>query len=60
MPVPSAGLRRPLYDGDPRKLARWQTGAHAPPGIAVWELTLRSISAAATAARVPAGRANAS
>jgi radical SAM protein with 4Fe4S-binding SPASM domain len=41
MRMPGAAPRHSLYDGDPRKLARWRPSAHAPPGIAVWELTLR-------------------
>jgi radical SAM protein with 4Fe4S-binding SPASM domain len=30
-----------IYDGDPRNLARWRPDAASPPGIAVWEITLR-------------------
>jgi len=29
------------YDGDPQGLARWRTRGDSPPGIAVWEITLR-------------------
>src|SRR5277367_4958449 len=39
--MPSAEHTDRVYDGDPRKLARWRPDDRSPPAIAVWEITLR-------------------
>jgi MoaA/NifB/PqqE/SkfB family radical SAM enzyme len=40
-PMPAGQHSERIYDGDPKRLARWRPPANSPPSIAVWEITLR-------------------